>query len=168
MDDIDDILSQPIDDCEIIFTTANEVYNSNHGIKGVQLFVRADEGPIPHFHFRQGNSAKDGCICFLTDKYFIHGSHTDTLGKDKMNALNTFLRSYHPMGTVWDMMVYEWNKDNGNNSSECLVIPSGFPIPNYKSSMKSLKDNKDSFEEMTKILSEYDVENNDILNCEIE
>ena len=48
-----------------------------------EIMVYEGEGTIPHFHFRNLQNGKQGCIKLLTNEYFFHGQYTDTLNSEE-------------------------------------------------------------------------------------
>ena len=56
-----------------------------------EVMVYEGEGTIPHFHFRNLQNGKQGCIKLLTNEYFFHGQYTDTLNSKERKLLVNYL-----------------------------------------------------------------------------
>ena len=117
------------------------------GFNSIKLGVYSSEGKIPHFHFYKGVSSNygiprsartiGGCICFNEPKYFIHGSHTDTMDKKEIKGLIEFLNKQNntlPDVTIWRYMILLWNDNNPYQTQ----IPISTKIPEYTYNMKSI------------------------------
>ena len=115
------------------------------GFMSIKLAVWGNEGNYPHFHFYKGvkpnagipNKGKGGgCILFKEAKYFLHGTHKDTMNRNEIEALIEFLKSTHEIGiTVWKYMIFLWNDNNPNS----IQVDPDTEIPEYYSNMPNIK-----------------------------
>lgn len=100
----------------------------------ILIKVYSKEGPIPHFHFYETQSCRQGCIKILEASYFTHGHYLDDLKRDEREELVKWLKELDqdsveqgvPM-THWKSICLEWNK---NNPMYKLKNPNP-PIPDY-------------------------------------
>lgn len=118
------------------------------GFESIKIAVFGSEGQIPHFHFYKGCAPEraipkgkvkgGGCICFMRDRYFIHGNHCDTMNTREIKAMIDFLKGKSAMGTVtrWKELINLWNTNNPDRPQ----IPYNTPIPKYTSDMGSIND----------------------------
>lgn len=93
------------------------------------------EGPVPHFHFYETQSKRDGCIKILEASYFPHGNkHLDTLKRWEVEDLIDWLcrksEFFEKRGlnlTNWQAICILWDQNNPNYQ---LKNPNP-EIPNY-------------------------------------
>ena len=88
---------------QLLFTGETPMYEMATvagGFINIRLAVNGDEGNYPHFHFYHNTPANKGiknkghgggCLMIKEPLYFIHGSHTETLGNDEIQPLMEFL-----------------------------------------------------------------------------
>lgn len=96
------------------------------------IFIRDDEGQIPHFHFinkqAKKKQPKEGCICLEEPMYFIHPGKTATLNHTGREDLVKFLlkpsRSM-PSMTNYAYICRMWNLYNPKSPqvNECRNMP---------------------------------------------
>lgn len=100
-----------------------------------EVMVYEGEGTIPHFHFRNLQNGKQGCIKLLTNEYFFHGQYTDTLNSKERKLLVNFLKSepkkqYQKIFaeglTNFDVLCLLWDMNNDDEISLNDV-----KMPNY-------------------------------------
>lgn len=103
--------------------------------KGFEIMVFEGEDSIPHFHFRNFQDGRKGCIKLLTNEYFFHGQYTDTLNSKERKLLVKFLKSepkkqYQKMFaeglTNFDVLCLLWDMNNDDEISLNDV-----KMPNY-------------------------------------
>jgi hypothetical protein len=116
------------------------------GFMSIKLAAWGREGNYPHFHFYKGVAPDDGipnggegggCILIKKERYFIHGTHQDTMNRDEIEALIKFLNSTHPsLGvSIWRYIITLWNDNNPNS----VQVGLDTPIPPYYHNMPSVR-----------------------------
>lgn len=101
----------------------DEAYSVKNNNISAKIFVKGQEGEIPHFHLVL-SGGKESCICIFEAMYFNHNKKYITLDDDKLFGLNVFLMS--PTGQTiqdkklnyWDQIVIEWRNKNMDHSWE--------------------------------------------------
>lgn len=163
MSDYDDLMNIPIDGLQETTTAGEpdevslmdtpldgtffEMVAVKGGFMSIKLSVWGDEGKYPYFHFYHGVSPNQGipnkgrgggCILIKEAKYFIHGSHRDTMEKKEIEGLIKFLKSKHPIYSIsiWKVIIDTWNENNRDQPQVSLDAP----IPPYKHNMPSIKE----------------------------
>lgn len=163
MSDYDDLMNIPIDGLQETTTAGEpdevslmdtpidgtffEMVAVKGGFMSIKLSVWGDEGKYPHFHFYHGVSPNQdipnkghggGCILIKEAKYFIHGSHHDTMNRKEIEGLIKFLKSKHPTYgvTIWEFIIDTWNE----NSKDQTQVSLDAPIPLYTHNMPSIKE----------------------------
>lgn len=84
------------------------------------IYVRANEGPISHFHIVDSNSLGrkfHTCVQIVEPKYFHHTGKEDALNSREIKELIKFLNSSCEMeefnnGTNWRLIRFIWNINN--------------------------------------------------------
>ena len=97
-------------ECKIILEI---VENTKYG--AVHIYVRDNEGAIPHLLYVV-NGHPDVCICLYEAKYYIHGSHTETVSSKTLNAINEALKKpCKKNGKIsnWEYLCKQWKEKNG-------------------------------------------------------
>jgi len=95
------------------------------------IYAEVKGASIPHFHFYKSGIVTNtggGCLTMKEERYFNHGTHTETLNSKEAKYLMKYLKS-KPNGmdiTVWHFMIYSWNANNPNSK-----IDINTPIPDY-------------------------------------
>lgn len=82
------------------------------GLGECRIFVYDHEGPIPHFHIEGKNGFKC-CVMIHDNRYFSHGSKTDTLSNKQCKLLDNWLSSkciekFAENMTNWELMNLLW------------------------------------------------------------
>jgi len=114
------------------------------GFDSIKLAIWGREGNYPHFHFYRGLDPNEGipskgkgggCILFEEEKYFLHGSHKDSMDTREIRSLINFLNSKNELGhTVWKYMIYLWN----TNNPQVVQVDLNTPIPEYYHNMPNV------------------------------
>lgn len=120
------------------------------GFINIRLAIYGNEGNYPHFHFYHNTPANQGiknqgygggCLMIKEPIYFIHGSHTETLGNDEIEPLLKFLNSKYVNPKIdmtnWQYLVHLWNENNPRtivNGERCNAPPP------YVKNMKSYRE----------------------------
>lgn len=96
-----------------------------------KVTVYGKEGPIPHFHFYDIPTKRQGCIRIDVAEYFNHGKYNDTLSRDEIKILHMWLTSPHQsFGTYglsnYDVICIYWDDNNPN-----YRMPEKPTMPNY-------------------------------------
>lgn len=93
-----------------------------------EVAIYGGEGFIPHFHFFDRESNRQGCIRLDKAKYFSHGRKNDRLNSSERKDLVAWLRS--PMRrvgmSVYEYMLFLWNENNPD-----FEIDEQMEMPNY-------------------------------------
>ncbi len=100
----------------------------------LEIYIRTDDaGYIPHFHIRdtatQGKKF-DACIELAENKYFSHGSHTDTLNARQRKWLAEFMEG-KCQNPKWENN-YEFAIDMWNANNSQMNIEYNGTIPDYR------------------------------------
>jgi hypothetical protein len=143
----DDLLNLPVDGSE---SPIYEMAAIAGGFINIRLAIYGNEGNYPHFHFYHNTPANQGiknqgygggCLMIKEPIYFIHGSHTETLGNDEIEPLLKFLNSKYVNPKIdmtnWQYLVHLWNENNPRTivDGERYDTP-----PPYVKNMKSYKE----------------------------
>ena len=77
-----------------------------------KIEVYGGEGPIPHFHIIGLTKKFECCPCIFQPLYFNHGTKTDTLTKNQLKILDSWLREpctkFGGVLTNWEVIVQLW------------------------------------------------------------
>lgn len=101
----------------------------------ILIKIYGGEGPIPHFHFYETQSKRNGCIKILEASYFPHGGkYLDSLKRDEVKELiswlnnpNEFYKKRNISMSNWESICTLWDQ---NNPQYQLENPKP-EIPNY-------------------------------------
>lgn len=103
-----------------------------------ELSVYSDEGPTPHFHFKNlQKENEEGCLKILESDYFKHGRYQAELNSQQRKEIYEFLNQetteeiYREGTTNFQVICHEWNK---NNSQYTISLDT--PLPNYRNLTK--------------------------------
>lgn len=103
----------------------------NH-IGECEIYVYADEAPIPHFHLISKDKKFETCICIFEPLYFLHGSKTGTLNSKQRKHLNNWMnevsRFTQDKLNNWEVIKLAWILNNGTKFKEVIR---NYPQPNY-------------------------------------
>lgn len=96
-----------------------------------RVFVYNNEGPIPHFHIENNNGFKC-CVMLFDNRYFSHGSKTDTLSNKQCKLLDEWLSSKSILPffnniTNWETLVAYWVSEQ----NPMKLIPKNPIKPDY-------------------------------------
>ena len=103
----------------------------------IEIIVYGNEGPNPHFHFKDIASKhyREGCVRIDIAEYFDHGKYKARFTKDEKEELVRFLNStttkrsrfWNPSATNYDVIIALWNMSN-----ELYEIDEDIEMPNYE------------------------------------
>lgn len=143
----ENILDMEIDDYESYYEMAQVKW----GLMSIKLAIYGKEGSYPHFHFYkecapekgipEEKKASGGCLCIESANYFIHGTYTEKMNPKEIEGLIEFLKSPHKSLkkiTNWEYIVDEWNQNNPDQKQ----LPVDLAIPDYRSDMNSIQEDK--------------------------
>lgn len=96
------------------------------------ICVYSGEGPVPHFHFKNLQTGKEGCMRLDCAAYFPHNRYTATLNTKERQALVKFLMSPSTFRSTsqFQKICLLWN-DN-NPQYQMHGDPYSFSIPRYE------------------------------------
>lgn len=107
--------------------------NLGSGLDKCNIWIYTNEGTIPHFHIVNNSKNFESCICLITNKYFIHGSKTDTLKSSQSKILNKYMKTINskevPL-TNWQVACDIWNK-NTNYKIDKKIYSNSENQPDY-------------------------------------
>ena len=105
--------------------------NASLNLCGVEtnIYVYANEGPIPHFHINIGND--EGCIMIKESQYFDHNNNCKLkLNSTQSKELQEWMTSIPEGQSInnWKRIVEMWNR---NNPEKYKTINNSCKQPNY-------------------------------------
>lgn len=97
-----------------------------------EIRVYGGEGHIPHFHFKDTQTGREGCARLDAAAYFPHGRYTAALNAGERAELVKFLRSAkEPLGiTQFQYICVLWNDNNPR--TPLRSAPRSTPMPDYE------------------------------------
>lgn len=96
------------------------------------ICVYSNEGPVPHFHFKNTQTGREGCLKLESADYFSHNRYTAMLNASERRDMVRFLRSRKGSSnlTQFQYICVLWN-DN-NMQYPLRMDPYKANVPNYE------------------------------------